>query len=83
MNAVALRNRGQRFAGGTALYRLGPLVVAQLAAELDAGDHRALAAFASAFANKGRALFQGSETQIRLSPLILQSPKMPNEAKRQ
>jgi hypothetical protein len=79
MDAVALGNRGQRFTGSAALDRFGSLVVAQLphAAEFDAGGHRALAAFASPFANKGRTLFQGPETQIRLSPLILQSPKCP------
>ena len=54
MHAVALRNRGQSFAGSAALDRFGSLVVAQfaLAAEFDAGSHRALAAFARAFANK-------------------------------
>jgi hypothetical protein len=54
MHAIALRNRGQRFAGSAALDRFGSLVVTQLAlaAELDAGSYRALAAFASAFANK-------------------------------
>ena len=54
MHAVAFRNRGQRFTGRAALDRFGSLVVAQLAlsAEFDAGSHSALAAFASAFANK-------------------------------
>jgi hypothetical protein len=42
MDAIALRNRGQRFAGSAALDRFDSLVVAQLAraAELDAGGLR-------------------------------------------
>jgi hypothetical protein len=54
MHAVAFRNRGQRFTGRAALDRFGSLVVAELAfaAEVDAGGHSALAAFASTFANK-------------------------------
>jgi hypothetical protein len=53
MDAVALRNRGQSFAGSAALDRFGSLVVAQLAlaAEFDAGGHRALPPFASTLTN--------------------------------
>jgi hypothetical protein len=43
MHAVALRNRGQGFAGSAALERFSALIIAQLAlaAEFDAGSHSA------------------------------------------
>ena len=56
MNAITLRNRGQRFAGSAALDRLGSLVVAQLAlaAEFDAGGHSTLATFDSPLTFSGK-----------------------------
>jgi hypothetical protein len=53
MHAVALGDRRKRFAGSATLDGFSALKIAQLAlaAELDAGSHSALAAFAGALTN--------------------------------
>jgi hypothetical protein len=83
MHAVALRNRGQRFASSASLDRFGSLVLAQLAfaAEFDAGGHSALAAFATRHGNSEpnphrRVVALGRRNQQTFPP-VLSSFKAP------